>query len=130
MYRGIPQGMTLESWIRQLMAEDRMWVFYKSRMWLDLRARVLMAAHNECEDCAAKGKYTRAKLVHHDHEVRRYPAEALSLYWTDEQGGRHKNLWALCQECHERRHERAFTGNTGAESKRLVDIEERFPERW
>lgn len=121
---------SLASWIRELMDTNQLWRFYKTKEWLELRNRVLELAHHECEDCKAKGKYTRAKLVHHEHEVRDYPAQALSMYYQDEHGAPHRNLWALCQDCHEARHGRMYRGQDNGMAKRMEEIEERFPERW
>lgn len=126
----VPTDKSLRAWILELIDEGRLYRFYKTQEWLELRDKVLRDAHYECEDCAARGKYTRAKLVHHDHEVRDYPAEALSTYWVDAQGTRHKQLWALCQDCHEVRHNRAYRGRFGISDKKAAEIAARFPERW
>lgn len=126
----VPLDKSLGQWLRELMAEDKLYKFYKCREWMELRNQVLQMNHHECEDCRAKGIYTRAKLVHHEHEVRDYPEQALSMYYRDSSGQAHKNLWALCQNCHEVRHERMYRGQDNGRERRLREIEQRFPERW
>lgn len=125
-----PLDKSLAQWIRELIAEDRLYRFYKCDDWVNLRGQVMFDAHFECEDCAARGKYEPAYLVHHDREVRDYPELALSRYWFDEKGERHKQLWALCYNCHEVRHGRAYRGRVGMDAKKEMEIQERWPERW
>lgn len=125
-----PEGITLASWILQLMRDGKLYAFYKSRAWRNLRDKVLSDAHWECADCKAKGAYTKAVMVHHDMEVRQHPGLALSEWYTDEQGRRRRNLWPLCFDCHERRHDRMFSGHDNGASERAREMEERFPERW
>lgn len=94
----------LEKWIRELIAEDKLYKFYKSREWLTLRQNVLGKYHNECQDCLERGKYTRAETVHHINEVKDRPDLALSEYYTDCDGVRRVNLKPLCKQCHNAEH--------------------------
>lgn len=83
--------------------------FYKSSKWLKKREEQLKIDHYECQRCKHKGKYrnldgvvtyTKAKLVHHDFRYREYPQYALM---SKVNGVR--NLYSLCQSCHEIEHE-------------------------
>lgn len=115
----IPRGMALEDWIRQLYREGRIYRFYKSPEWLRLRLHVLQEAHWECEECRRLGKYSRAKVVHHVNEVRDRPDLALSAWYTDQEGNRRRNLKALCMDCHEVEHGRAYRGRQAQERPQL-----------
>jgi 5-methylcytosine-specific restriction endonuclease McrA len=110
----VPLDRSLASWIRELEKEDKLYKFYKTQDWQMLRNEVLEEAHYECEKCRERGLYSRAKLVHHKNEVRDRPDLALSKYYTDEEGTTKKNLLALCQNCHEEEHERAYIGQTNS----------------
>lgn len=116
----------LRRWIPALAAEGRLYRFYKTPEFRQLRESVLSAAHHECEDCRAKtpAVISLATEVHHDRPVREFPELALSLYWIDQHGMKHKQLWALCADCHNRRHGRFGHGSGVPEPKPLT------PERW
>ncbi|MCD8384619.1 MAG: HNH endonuclease [Clostridiales bacterium] len=116
----------LRRWIPALAAEGKLYRFYKSPEFRQLRADVLRAAHWECEDCRARSPSAirPAVTVHHDRPVRQYPELALSWYWVDEHGQKHKQLWALCEDCHNRRHDRFGYGNGKPPEPPLT------PERW
>ena len=102
----IPDDISLESWIRQLIRENKIWVFYKTDDWLELRDEVLRDAHYECQHCLRRGKYTRAVMVHHVNEVRKRPAMALTKTYIDKEGRERRNLVPLCFACHEAEHDR------------------------
>ena len=83
--------------------------FYKSSKWLKKREQQLKDDHYECQRCMHKGKYkdvkgvrryTKAKLVHHDFRYKQYPQYALMSYVNGQ-----RNLYSLCQSCHEIEHE-------------------------
>ena len=79
---------------------------------LELVNKILEEEHFECEICRETGKYKRAYLVHHVRFVRKYPYLALSKYYTYK-GKRYKNLLALCNDCHEKIHDRnSFKNST------------------
>lgn len=118
----IPKDTPLAKWIRALYSEGKIYIFYKSPEWIGLRNRILEKDHYECVDCREKGRYTRAKLVHHEREVRDYPELAMSEFFIDEEGQTQRQLVSLCMDCHERRHERAFKGQ---KSKKWTNTE-----RW
>ena len=95
----------LKKWIEELIREDKLYQFYKSKEWQQLKADVLAAAHNECVKCKAKGKISRATQVHHVQWVKRHPELALSRTYTYK-GKIYPNLLPLCHKCHDEEHER------------------------
>lgn len=102
----VPDDIPLAAWIRQLIATNKIYVFYKSDEWKRLRLEVLHDAHNECERCLKHGRYTPATIVHHVNEVRKRPDMALTKTYIDKDGNEQKNLVALCFACHEDEHDR------------------------
>lgn len=96
----------LAAYIRELIDQDRLYVFYKSKEWIELREEVLRDNHYECVHCLQRGAYTRAVMVHHVNEVRKRPDMALTKTYTDQEGQEQKNLVPLCFACHEREHDR------------------------
>lgn len=94
---------TLVRWINELIEEDKLYKFYKSREFRELRTKVLDEAHHECQYCRAKGKISLATIAHHEYYVRDYPQYALSQYVSDKEG-KHRNLVAVCHKCHEEVH--------------------------
>lgn len=96
----IPTNISLETYIRKLIAEDRVEEFYFTDDWKELRAEVLEELHNECQECLKLGKYTQADCVHHVNEVRQRPDLALSKTYTDNEGQQHRQLVPLCNTCH------------------------------
>lgn len=103
----------LVTWINELIIEDKIYKFYKSKYFRRLRKEVLREQHFECQRCKEKGKLTIVKdskkksgVVHHNKEVREHPELALSKHYIDEQGNKQKQLIVLCNECHEIVHNR------------------------
>ncbi len=120
----VPLDVPLATWIRELMQQGKMYVFYNSPEWKALRASVLRDHAHECEACAAKGTYTRADVVHHEFEVKRNPGMALTR-WVDEPGGtRREVLHPLCDACHNDAHDR-YHGSR-RQRKRIEVTEERW----
>lgn len=126
----VPQDKSLAEWIRELIAEDKLYKFYKTEEFRKVRAEVLRDYHNECKRCRERGRYTRAKLVHHVHEVRDRPDLALTRWVREPDGTTTENLIPLCQNCHEVEHGRAYQGRDNVNHKKLQEIEEKYPERW
>jgi 5-methylcytosine-specific restriction endonuclease McrA len=91
------------TWIRKLIVEDKLEEFYNSKYWRRLRKEVLIEYKYECQDCKAKGFYTKADTVHHQQYVRKHPRLALSKMYMF-QGKEYKNLIPLCHNHHEIRH--------------------------
>ena len=79
--------------------------FYLWGPWRRLRAKVLEMDHKECQVCAARGKYSRAEIVHHVKTVRERPDLALSVI--DPETGE-RQLIAVCKRCHEEAHPEAL----------------------
>ena len=57
--------------------------FYIWSEWLKVRKRVLDLDKDECQDCKAKGIYTKATTVHHINHVKNRPDLALEIYTND-----------------------------------------------
>ena len=105
----IPQNIALDVWIRQLIREDKIYLFYKSDDWLELRDAVMKDAHYECQHCLKNGIYKRAEMVHHINEVRKRPDLALTREFIDAiTNEKIINLIALCNSCHEKEHPDRF----------------------
>lgn len=77
--------------------------FYVWSKWLHVRGEVLKMDKYECQDCKARGIYTKATTVHHNQFVKKHPEQALEI-WHTFQGKEYRNLVSLCHECHEARH--------------------------
>lgn len=102
----IPKDVPLASYIRQLLKDNKVWVFYKSDDWLELKEHAMEHYHFECQSCLKKGIYTRANCVHHVNEVRHRPDLALSMYYKDKEGKDQPNLLPLCNACHNLIHDK------------------------
>lgn len=103
----LPTDVSLATYIRQLIAIDKVELFYQSEEWKQLRLDVLIDHHYECQECLKHGRYTRAVCVHHVQEVRIHPELALSKWYTDnETGERKSNLLPLCNSCHNQIHDK------------------------
>lgn len=99
--------------LQQLIADNRLDLFYNSRAWRRLAREVKQAQNNECQRCKVCGRYTPANIVHHVQFLRERPDLAYSRYYLDEHGNNQIQLIALCFACHEEVHGRVFKGNTG-----------------
>ena len=94
----------LVQWINKLIEEDKLWKFYKSKQWIQLKTEVLEEHHHECYICRQQGKITRANTVHHVNYVREKPQLALSKYYIDNNGNKQLNLIPICKACHNKVH--------------------------
>lgn len=108
----------VERWVSKLINDDRLEDFYNSKHWRRVRKDVLVEYKGECQDCKAKGFYTKADTVHHNQFVRKHQRYALSKVYVF-QGKEYVNLIPLCHNCHEVRH-----GYRQEEKKLLTE------ERW
>lgn len=117
-----PLDKSLSSWIRELIKQDKLYKFYKTEEWLQLREQVLLDNHYECSMCKDKQPaiYEKAVTVHHVNEVKDRPDLALTRTYRDA-SGIHDNLIPLCARCHNAVHERFFR----AEDKPKLNLE-----RW
>ncbi len=100
-------------WIQKLIGKDKMYLFYKNKLWIKLKDEVLKEQHYECQDCKKNGKIVngkkefiiQAETVHHEKYVKDFPQYALSKYITIN-GVKTRQLTALCNDCHNKRHKR------------------------
>jgi len=91
------------AWVQCLIDDDNIHAFYVSKYWLRLRKEVLEEYKHECQQCKARGYYTRATHVHHVQHVTSHPRLALSKYYVF-RGKTYRNLIPLCHRCHEEIH--------------------------
>ena len=96
----IPKGISLATYIRQLIKEDRIEEFYQTDDWKELRLDVLDDFNQECQKCLKKGEYTHANCVHHVNEVKHRPDLAMSRTYIDKDGQEQIQLLPLCNTCH------------------------------
>lgn len=93
----------LVQWIRELIDQDALWKFYKSKEFVKLKDGILKKQHYECQVCREQGIITKADTVHHIQYVRSHPELALSEYYNDN-GQQKRNLIAVCKSCHNKIH--------------------------
>lgn len=89
--------------VKRCISNNDIHSFYIWKPWLIVRKSVLEMDRYECQDCKAKGKYTKAKTVHHNNYVKKHPELALEIWYTWK-GQKKRNLISLCHDCHEERH--------------------------
>lgn len=94
----------LKRQIEQLIEEDALWKFYKTKEWKELKKQILKKNHNECEECKKNGVITKADTVHHVMKVREHPQLALSEVYQAEDGSYRNNLIPVCKPCHNKLH--------------------------
>lgn len=102
----------IKKWIK----ENKEYKCYQLKEWRGIkgiRAQALKRDHNECVDCAKKGKHSKAEEVHHIVELKKNPRKFLEL----------KNVVCLCKNCHNRRHHRELKGK---KKKNKFENEERW----
>ena len=95
----------LVRWIKQLIKDNRLYSFYKSKEWRHLKDSVLKEHHYECSMCKENGKISRATTVHHVQYVKKHPEFALSRTYLYK-GKEYPNLIPLCHDCHDKVHGR------------------------
>lgn len=121
----LPVNVNLVSYIHELIDTDKLYKFYKSANWIELKNDVLYELHNECQECLKRGKYTRAECVHHVNEVRVRPDLALSKYYKDKDGIEQRNLLPLCNACHNQVHDKFDKWNKEQGKEKFTN-----EERW
>lgn len=94
--------------IKEMIRQNDMHAFYNDRGWRRISHEIMREQHNECQLCRQHGRYSRAKVVHHVCYLRKRPDLAYSRTYTDSEGREHKQLIALCQNCHEQIHNRTL----------------------
>lgn len=104
----------LVKWIRYLMETNKMYIFYHSKYWKNLKEEILRADHYECQRCKEEGRLTLlndGSPVHHVNEVKKAPHLALSKYYYDKNGIKQRQLISLCFDCHNIIHDRFNKSN-------------------
>lgn len=89
---------TLEK-LKQLVAVRDSDRFYTWAVWSRRREEVLRLDNWECQRCKARGRYSRATIVHHVKHLRDRPDLALSIW-----DGGERQLVSVCKRCHELEH--------------------------
>ena len=87
--------------LHTLIEQENTDCFYRWTEWRKLRAQVLKLDNYECQLCKAKGRYSKAIIVHHIKHLKDRPDLALSIY--DSNTGQ-RQLISVCKECHEKEH--------------------------
>lgn len=103
----------------ELIADGKADLFYSWTAWLHKRDEVFKLDNYECQYCKAKGKYTRAEIVHHIKHLKERPDLALSIF-----DGEERQLISCCKLCHEEQHPERF--KSLRKSKKLFWTEERW----
>ncbi|MCY9510607.1 HNH endonuclease [Paenibacillus larvae] len=70
--------------------------FYKTTLWKQKRSKILRRDEYLCQECKRYGKSVLATTVHHIHPLEQRPGLAI-VSW---------NLVSLCQQCHDKMHDR------------------------
>lgn len=100
------ESTQLKQWIEKLVENGEIEKFYHSAEWIRLSQKVRKMDNYECQRCKKKGKYAAVSSVHHVNEVKKCPELALSIYYTDKDGKKRRNLISLCETCHNEVHEK------------------------
>lgn len=87
-------------WVVRLVKDNKVHEFYNSPIWKQKKREVLKQQHFECQRCKQKGKYSKARTVHHKKYLRVHPELALE----------DSNLEAICDTCHYDEHHRRKHG--------------------
>ena len=95
--------------------------FYKSYDWQLRRAEVLALDKWECQMCKAKGKYSKAVIVHHIKHLKDRPDLAMQIY-----DGEQRQLISLCRACHEECHPERLKKHYRGKQKKPHPIDERW----
>ena len=82
-----------QEWRAECMSNSR---FYALRQWKEMRERVLRENRYRCQNCSRYGRMRDATTVHHANPIEERPELRLTRW----------NLVALCDECHNKMHDR------------------------
>ena len=96
--------MVTQGQIKQWLMEGNKLAFYVSYDWKKKRREVLAMDRNECQECKARGRYSRATMVHHVKHLCDRPDLALCVWDVQPDGTKQRQLVALCDECHAEQH--------------------------
>jgi 5-methylcytosine-specific restriction protein A len=115
---GMDSGRVLK--LRKMIDNGNADGFYSWKPWKRLRKDVLRLDHYECQLCKAKGRYSRAEIVHHVKHLKDRPDLALSIW-----DGEERQLVSVCRRCHEELHPESMEGRFPAAKREAVP-----EERW
>ena len=90
--------------LKALLEAENENLWYNTAPWTGVRSAVLKADRYECQRCKARGRYSKATIVHHVKHLKDRPDLALSLY--DPDTGE-RQLVSVCKRCHEELHPEA-----------------------
>lgn len=102
---------TVGKWIKELIERDQIEKFYHSSAWLKKAEEVKKIDNYECQLCKQEGKVTTCGSrrddgksiqisIHHIQEIRKRPELALSIWYTDDNGEKARNLITVCETHH------------------------------
>lgn len=91
--------MITQNQINEWVKDNKPIKFYKSYEWRLRRKDVLALDKWECQMCKARGKYSKAVVVHHVKHLKDRPDLAMQIYDGDQ-----RQLISLCRSCHEECH--------------------------
>lgn len=106
---------------------------YKTKEWKEVRETVLKMDKCLCQRCLGKyraipgrvKKRTKAVLVHHHFELEKYPDWKYKIF-VEIDGEKVRNLWSLCNDCHEDIHARTHRSRSFEKQKEDFTTEERW----
>ena len=117
-----PGGRDIEKWEeiidRYFMAEQDWSWFYKTKEWLRKREVILKRDNYQCRECKRFGKTVEANTVHHVLPLHERPDLKLD----------NRNLISLCEDCHEKMHNRFNDKIRKLGEEWRMRIQRRFPE--
>lgn len=87
------------AWLKTLIADNNLHLFYISREWRRLSEKILKE-QKECQICKQNRKWGPAQIAHHRFTVREHPELALSRFTPDGE----PNIIAVCIKCHNKIH--------------------------
>lgn len=91
--------------LKRLISDGKENIWYNSASWDETRQKVLKLDRYECQICKSKGRYNKAKIVHHVKHLKDRPDLALSIY--DPETGE-RQLISVCKKCHEILHPESY----------------------
>jgi len=93
-----PDGRDIQEWEqaidRHFMVEQDWSWFYKTSEWKRKRIAILKRDDYKCKECSRYGKVVEANTIHHIIPLQESPELKLD----------NRNLISLCEQCHERMH--------------------------
>lgn len=78
--------------------DDKEFKFYRTKAWKKFREYILSRDNDLCQECLKEDKITRGNLVHHIVPIREDYEKRLDF----------ENCITVCNDCHEKIHNRAI----------------------